>query len=1088
MIIVAALGVPISRGLLRWLFLHVESKLDGVDPFDDARTAARCLPVVVQVLLHRSDVEANRAVKAELERFASRALAAWRTAWKAGNAAERVQKTLRSTHITMRGDRSFPSRTAWAEFVKFAGDSMSRAATDAAAEALELGFPALMLEGFLKGGDEFRAKFEKSAVESSSDLEALSDFVSWDDVFKSDANSIQAEEELEVRPLGSVPKASTCAGRNLDILKLAAIVAGSPPRTAVVVHERGSGAASVVLHVLHSPPACKVFGRRRAYISLAGVQTVGALASRILNGLGLSIAGHQLEPLLNILSEGPCLLALDGVEEVLKCDPTSAAALKSLAEAATCIFVSRDSSAPLTVRSWPSLNMGPLGNPEAAALLGLRAGDHAVPKSPDGRWLLERTKGNALGIGLIGQNLRRGVKAADLKKAWARAEKKTSTAGPHVLAVLACSESLTSVQKEAVGLFALLPAGWVSDRISSLSLSEAEAEQLVAGGWIQVDEDSRRYHMATDLRDLVLAHIPASPSREANLSSLLGSWAQAGAQIEQIGRMDADRVLKREHLNVEAALRRMAASGAHGLDAAVEGYAEWTRFSNLGDPRLCEEVAAHISTRGDQRASARCSIAAAGVALTFGDQASAEKLAQSAFVLADQADDKALASLALRSLAESSSAKGRLDHAEKCLNEALALREEAQDPGVLAIIQRSLAEIASRKGKLAEAWQLLEAALESCREAGARRGEAECLRLLGEAALSRSHLKDADSRLDEAMEVFRSIGDDMGESECMRGKGDIALRRSEIESARHWYSRALPACQRAGNLLVEATCIKNVGNALLAGGDPDRAAEKFDEALAIYVQLRARLGQANCIRSLGDVAIRRAEFGKAKEAFETALPVFREFGAALGEANCVRSLGDLAVEAGDEEEALKLFEQALPQFRASGARVGEANCLGRIGDLALKAGDYARANQAFSAALPIYRESQIKTGEATCLVSLGDLALGWADLAEAENCYGIALELVRDLSDTLSEAKCLRSLGDVALRKSDHARAKTLLNEALAIYVQLQVPASIGFVHLRLAEISAGAERQQHLATSVSVWREAGLDNLVLEHLPKLAA
>ncbi len=81
----------------------------------------------------------------------------------------------------------------------------------------------------------------------------------------------------------------------------------------------------------------------------------------------------------------------------------------------------------------------------------------------------------------------------------------------------------------------------------------------------------------------------------------------------------------------------------------------------------------------------------------------------------------------------------------------------------------------------------------------------------------------------------------------------------------------------------------------------------------------------------------------------------------------------------------------------------------------------------------------------------------------------------------MGEANCIGRLGDIAraLERSDEA--ERTYRDALGLYERIPEPYSIGGTHLRIAQITSGATRADHVAAARAAWLSIDRPDLVRE-------
>jgi tetratricopeptide (TPR) repeat protein len=186
-------------------------------------------------------------------------------------------------------------------------------------------------------------------------------------------------------------------------------------------------------------------------------------------------------------------------------------------------------------------------------------------------------------------------------------------------------------------------------------------------------------------------------------------------------------------------------------------------------------------------------------------------------------------------------------------------------------------------------------------------------------------------------------------------------------------------------------------------------------------------------------------------------------------------------------EAAKRYRAALPLFRKVENVAGVANCIGSLGDIAFERSNYAEARRRFDAARRLYTKAlDVAGGEAFCIEGLGDIALRQSRHEEARRHYKTALRLHRRVDLVLGEANCVQGLGDVEEEENIIPLACECWRKALALFVKIPSPYSIGFAHIRLARRAATqAEAAKHAEAARKAWESIGRRDLIDEYFDK---
>ena len=342
---------------------------------------------------------------------------------------------------------------------------------------------------------------------------------------------------------------------------------------------------------------------------------------------------------------------------------------------------------------------------------------------------------------------------------------------------------------------------------------------------------------------------------------------------------------------------------------------------------------------------------------------------------------------------------------------------------------------------------------------------------------------DPDLALRTAARLRQQSGNELALAELLYRAGRGLIARSQWKEAEAVTRESLDL-QRSFNAPDQS-----LANTMLQLGDTLQKQSLFAEAITVVDEARGLyagsgdvLGEANCIKSLGNIALERSDHASAQVRFEEALPLFRRVGSVLGEATCIKNLGRIALRRSDHTSAQARFEEALPLFRHFGDVLGEANCIKNLGHVELRRSDHASAQARFEEALPLYRRIGDVLGEANCIRNLGDIVLRRSDHASAQARFEEALPLYRRIGSVLGEANCIKNLGDIARLEGSATEAQAKYTDALQLYERIAEPYSIGWTHMRLAQLETDRTiREAHLKAARAAWTQIDRPDLIAE-------
>ncbi|MFI7114486.1 ATP-binding protein [Nonomuraea sp. NPDC050227] len=365
-------------------------------------------------------------------------------------------------------------------------------------------------------------------------------------------------------------------------------------------------------------------------------------------------------------------------------------------------------------------------------------------------------------------------------------------------------------------------------------------------------------------------------------------------------------------------------------------------------------------------------------------------------------------------------------------------------------------------------------ALQASRRSGNGGGEAAILRSLGNCYRDQRRFEEALTSLGECVRLYRDLGQSLGVAQTLSNMGDVFLELNRFDDARGCLEESLTAIRELGTApLIEAYTINSLGCVHKDQGDFARALELFDECLAMFREYDDSVGEAWCLRCMGDTQMEAGRLREAMTTLQQALSLFEVLGDQVGEGWNQRSLGELLRGLGRYAEGERAVLRCLELFRAAGDRFGEAWGLRGLGDHYRAVGDWPRAMASFEESLELFAKLHpgVSRGEAAVLIDLGRTQQATGQLEEARHTLERSARLYSEMRDRAGEAWALCWLGAVLGESGLLAQSGGALDEAYALFEQMDMPRGEAVIAFHRAEGCAAASDR----AAATVWYETAL-------------
>jgi signal transduction histidine kinase len=302
------------------------------------------------------------------------------------------------------------------------------------------------------------------------------------------------------------------------------------------------------------------------------------------------------------------------------------------------------------------------------------------------------------------------------------------------------------------------------------------------------------------------------------------------------------------------------------------------------------------------------------------------------------------------------------------------------------------------------------------------------------------------------------LGNATGSHERIDAMNDLAwaLWRIDAARARELASTALELSRRSDR--DGAPYQRGIGYSLRALGWHELSLSNFDAALeysldaaGILETVNDRFGLADALNTIGLVYWSLGDYARGLEHLLRSSKLRQEIGSRNGQASSLNNIGAIHTTLGEFSQALDYYLRSLKLQQELGSDSGEAIALGNIGEVYLRLGDPHKGLEYLEQSLEIVRRVGDHAAEADVLNCIGEAyhMLGALDLA-LEN-YTASNRISAAHGFRSAESVSLKNMGRLHLSRGESRHAVELLEQALAIAVELKTRPLVQTIHHELA-------------------------------------
>ncbi len=252
------------------------------------------------------------------------------------------------------------------------------------------------------------------------------------------------------------------------------------------------------------------------------------------------------------------------------------------------------------------------------------------------------------------------------------------------------------------------------------------------------------------------------------------------------------------------------------------------------------------------------------------------------------------------------------------------------------------------------------------------------------------------------------------------------------------YKKAVLYTIDFGNIEMLVSSLTELALAHQEAGDFDQASVIFKDAENLWRNPLNKESLAYVLNGYGFTLERLGKYEEALKILDEALIVQDEN--QYGEAYTLNATGAVYWRMHKYDDALNIFSTALKIRKKIKDYIGTASTINNMAFSHLKLGSTSIAKRMFFNSKKIFRKYHDRHGEAVVLNNLGYTSIELKNLKKAKNYATSARDIAVNIGDGYQIGRSFDVEGKAYLESGDKNRGILLLQEALKIFIRLNVP------------------------------------------------
>jgi tetratricopeptide (TPR) repeat protein len=296
---------------------------------------------------------------------------------------------------------------------------------------------------------------------------------------------------------------------------------------------------------------------------------------------------------------------------------------------------------------------------------------------------------------------------------------------------------------------------------------------------------------------------------------------------------------------------------------------------------------------------------------------------------------------------------------------------------------------------------------------------------------------EQEAALKVALPLAKSHGDPALLIPLLMEQGYFEMKQGAYDAAEACLRDALALAESTNDVATQGTIQERLGDMALRLGENVRAVELFETAVTIAQQTNNLPLEARSLDGIGYALCQHSRpLAEYAPYFEKAIALHKQSGNPFDEARTLVSYFSTLQNGGAWDRVLRMADDVIAAQQAIDYRRGEAIAYQAYGLAAGQLGDYALADDSLNKALAGFNAVGEPLGATIATTVLGSMAHRQGKVEAATAYFKDALALARQMESRLFIAMAQRDWSSLLVEKGEWETAVTLLEEAIAIWIE----------------------------------------------------